>query len=81
MIKKPSTLKRIMYAIIMIGIIVSIVAASLYGIKTLFFIGSIISFSGIIFGLIFVRCEFCKHLLPLRGIIPHYCPYCGERTD
>lgn len=80
----PNTCRWIMYAIIFIGFIILGISSLLTGVKPIplmFIVGAIISFGGIIFGIITVRCPSCKSKLNLRGFSNEYCPYCGEKIE
>lgn len=71
-----------MDAIIFIGIFFSGISILLEGVEPIppmFIVGAIISFGGIIFGTITVRCPWCKSKLNLRGLGTEYCPHCGEK--
>jgi len=73
-----------MYAIIFIGFIIFGVSGMLMGVEPITpisIIGGSISFGGIIFGIITVRCPSCKSLLSLRGMGDEYCPHCGEKIE
>jgi hypothetical protein len=73
-----------MYAIIIIGFIVSGVSGLISGIEPIppmFIVGAIMSFGGIILGIITVRCPSCKSMLNLRGLGTDYCPHCGEKIE
>lgn len=43
------------------------------------YIGGCISFIGIGFAMIFLRCPYCKCLLKMDGFSPSYCPQYGRR--
>lgn len=81
--KSPNTARIIMLLIIMAGLLTAGCSAVLYGaepIHPLFILGAVLSFGGICFGIIAVRCPFCRRRLPLKGIGgKEYCPHCGER--
>ncbi len=74
----------IMDAIIMLGLIVAGISGAYFGLEPvspLFILGIVVSLGGLIFGLLTIRCPFCKHLLDLRGFQMVYCPYCGQKLE
>ena len=73
-----------MFAIIIIGFVVSGMSAVLFGVEPvppMFVVGAIICFGGIAFGVIMVRCPWCKRQLNLRGHWTEYCQHCGQKIE
>ena len=35
----------------------------------------------IVITFVFYKCPWCKRLLPTRGVVAKYCPYCGAPLD
>lgn len=79
--KNPNICREIMFCIIIAGLIVASASGMIWGVEPLhpfFILGGIISFSGIIFGMITVRCPVCGRGLRLNGLEKDkFCPYCG----
>jgi hypothetical protein len=81
--KNPNTCRLIMHVIVFIGIVVSGISGLISDVEPIlpmFIIGAIISFGGIIWGIIKVRCP-SKSKLNLRGLGTDYCPHCGEKIE
>jgi len=82
--KNPNTCRWIMFAIIIIGFVISGISALLWGVEPIppmFIAGAIMAFGGIAFGIITVRCPACKSRLNLRGLPTAYCPHCGAKIE
>ena len=81
--KNPNKCRYTMFALIVVGIILAGISAIIFGVQPihpLFIVGVLIAFCSIVFGIITIRCPFCRKQLHLRGIIPdEYCPFCGEK--
>lgn len=43
--------------------------------------GFLVIIAGIIYGFVKIRCPHCHSFIPIRGLIPNYCPYCGKRIN
>jgi len=74
--------RKIFWLLLLIGFIITgipLFVPALTSIYVLFaVVGAIISISGIIFALKFLRCPHCGVLLNMIGLSPGYCPSCGE---
>jgi hypothetical protein len=79
------TIRRIMLAIIIFGMVTAGLALFADAVpflqKVFLYGGGGIMVSGVVFGLLFLRCPHCGSLLNLRGLSPDYCPHCGERLN
>ena len=80
--KHPNRNRIISYLLMILGIAIAGISAIIRGVEplhTMFYIGAALAVIGIIYGLVSVRCPYCKRLLHLRGIMPEkVCPYCGK---
>ena len=79
--KNPNVCRKIMYVLIVTGLIIANGSALLYGTDPLpvgSAVGAMIAFAGIIFGFLTVRCPHCGKLLNLKGWDTDYCPACGH---
>lgn len=81
----PNKNRLIAYAIILCGLLVFGISAVTNGVEPLAplgWIGVILAFGGIAFGIAAVRCPHCHARLHLNGITAdEYCPHCGEKID
>lgn len=75
--KKKLTIARIL---IISGVLIAGVALFLPETYSWIVIGIGIAIEIVAFGyaIIFVRCSFCRHSLPLSGLGIQNCPYCGK---
>ena len=72
--------RLITQGIIMLGgIVVAILAIIGVDLIIACVIGGGISFGGIVFGCIKLRCPFCHAGIPIQGFFIEYCPMCGEK--
>jgi len=75
----------VMYGTVVFGIVLAgtpLLISNLHYAQTAFLvIGAVLSAIGIVFGLIFLRCNYCGKHLPFRGFSPDYCRHCGEKLD
>ena len=75
--------RAIGFIVIMAGIFVAMLPLIFPSIQDIYMIflciGGIISFSGVIFEVLFIRCPHCGRMLNLHGSSPEYCPHCGEK--
>lgn len=82
--KNPNLCRIISHLITILGLIIAMISSAVLGIEPLpilFYIGTTISFAGIIFGIITVRCPFCGKGLRLIGLRTDYCEHCGQKLD
>ena len=73
-----------MYGVIVLGLLVAMLAIVLQGVQPLpilFYIGAAMALAGVLFGMVAVRCPYCRAQQPLRGIWYGYCPHCGEKLE
>lgn len=47
--------------------------------RTALIFGILLSAAGWVYGLIVLRCPFCRHAIPMRGFYIDRCPWCGEK--
>lgn len=81
--KNPNKCRYIMFIVVIIGLIIAGISAVVFGvdsIQPLLAIGVLVSFGGLIIGIVTIRCPFCNRLLHLKGIVPdEFCPHCGKK--
>ena len=73
--------RKLMYVIILSGIVFAFVLTVIYPgkFKLAMSVGVAISSTGILIGVLFIRCPYCHTGLNLRGFSPDYCPNCGRK--
>ncbi len=82
--KNPNTCRLLMFAIILLGISIVYLSGLIWGVEQIAMMsvcGLLLSFGGIIFGIVTVRCPSCKSLLNLRGLGSSYCEHCGSKIE
>ncbi len=80
--RNPNHNRIISYIAIVFEIFIAGISIVLFGTERLnimFYLGTTIAFSGIVYGIFKVRCPYCKKRLHLKGIVhDKYCQYCGK---
>lgn len=73
--------RKLMYILILSGGTLTFILALIFleSMKLALGLGVAVSSSGILTGVIFVRCPYCHAGLNLRGFSPDYCPNCGRK--
>ncbi|NCC15197.1 MAG: hypothetical protein EOM28_02445 [Clostridia bacterium] len=82
--KSPNVCRFVTYGIIFIGLIGAGAAGVVFGVEPVhpkFVIFGILSYIGILFGSVTVRCPYCRKRLNFRGIWTESCPHCGGMID
>ncbi|MGI5824111.1 MAG: hypothetical protein ACOX7J_00915 [Bacillota bacterium] len=81
--KNPNVCRMVMFFIITGGLVLAGAAGVIWGaepLSPLFILGAAVAFGGIVFGIVTVRCPFCRRRLRLRGLAADgYCPHCGRK--
>ncbi len=47
--------------------------------RTALIFGILLSTAGWVYGILVLRCPFCRHAIPMRGFYIDRCPWCGEK--
>ena len=74
--------RRIMWLLYILGFAVMFIAVPLKSLgahKIVIVIGGCVLVSGVIFGVIFLRCPFCHAHFNMYGFSPDFCPNCGKK--
>ena len=82
--KHPNLCRWLMYGLILAGRLMAGISAGISGVeppRSLFVVGGLTAFGGILFGTVTVRCPDCGHPLPLKGPSTKHCPHCGEKLQ
>ncbi|MDO5388398.1 MAG: hypothetical protein Q4F63_04105 [Clostridia bacterium] len=82
--KDPNTHKRIMEAMVLVGAIITLFSS--FALKeaemgiVISVMGAVIVCAGIVYGIIKVRCPYCKKLLNIRSPYrEEHCSHCGKK--
>ena len=82
--KSPNICRIISDGIIILGIIIFSISLLAFGVEPidpLSILAGTIPWGGYIYGLLTIRCPFCRRLLPWRTLWTSYCPHCGEDLE
>lgn len=73
--------RLITHGMIFLGILTAFVLYLLIENILACFLGGILSFLGIAWGWVTLRCPFCRRHLPIKGFMIEHCPHCGEKLQ